>query len=144
MTQPAADRSATFADWLIRQAMIGLVSGAVLVLLLVFVASTGVDDHPLPGGLLLIATLGALATLALSALLRFDAALFHAMAGKLETEACAEIDRLLAAMRLKPTPAETRPLDARMAGARKLVDKQRVALAVATAATAGAAALLWI
>lgn len=144
MTQPAVDRSATFADWLVRQAVVGLAAGAVLVLLLVFVASTGVDDHPLPGGLLLIATLGALATLALSALLGFDAALFHAMAGKPETEACAEIDRLLGAMRLKPLPAETRPLDARIAGARKLVEKQRIALAVAAVATAGAAALLWI
>lgn len=144
MTQPDADRSATFADWLARQAVVGLAAGTVLALLLVFVASTGVDDHPLPGSLLLIAILGALATLALSGLLRFDAALFHSMAGKPEAEACVEIDRLLAAMRLKPLPSETRTLDARMAGARKLVDGQRIALVVAAAATAGAAALLWI
>jgi hypothetical protein len=144
MKSAAGDRSATFADWLVRQALIGLVAGAVLVLVLVLVASAGIDDHPLPGGLLLIATLAALALLALSALLRFDAALFHSMAGKDETDACAEVDRSLAAMRLKPLPVETRPLDARMAGARKLVEKQRIALAVACVATAGAAALLWI
>jgi len=140
----AGDRSAAFADWLVRQAVVGLIGGGVLVPVLVFVASTGVDDHPLPGCLLLIATLGALATLALSVLLRFDAALFHSMAGKDETAAGAEIDQLLTAMRLKPLPAETRPLDARMAGARKLVEKQRIAHAVAGVATAGAAALLWL
>ena len=88
----------------------------------------------------LIAAAGAVATLALSALLLFDALLFRLMASH-ATEAAggAAVDDVLARMRLKPTAAGGRSLDHRMAGTRRLLTRQRLALAVFAAASLVAA-----
>ena len=88
----------------------------------------------------LVAAASALATLALSALLLFDALLFRLMASH-ATEAAggAAVDDVLARMRLKPTAAGGRSLDHRMAGTRRLLTRQRLALAVFAAASLVAA-----
>lgn len=88
----------------------------------------------------LIAAAGAVATLALSALLLFDALLFRLMASH-ATEAAggAAVDDVLARMRLKPTAAGGRSLDHRMAGTRRLLTRQRLALAVFAAVSLVAA-----
>jgi len=71
----------------------------------------------------------AVAVLALSALLAFDALLFRLMASHdNEASAGAAVDDLLARMRLKPLPPTTRSLDQRMAGTRRLLTRQRIAL----------------
>lgn len=81
--------------------------------------------------LMIIATLAALITLALSALLRFDATLFTMMASyDDETAACAAVDDFLARAKLKPLPATTRPAAERIAGARRLMARQRIAATV--------------
>jgi hypothetical protein len=88
----------------------------------------------------LAAAASALATLALSALLLFDALLFRLMASH-ATEAAggAAVDDVLARMRLKPTAAGGRSLDHRMAGTRRLLTRQRMALALFAAASLVAA-----
>ena len=82
----------------------------------------------------------AVAVLALSALLAFDALLFRLMASH-ATEAAggAGVDDVLARMRLKPTAAGGRSLDHRMAGTRRLLTRQRLALAMFAAASLVAA-----
>ncbi len=86
-----------------------------------------------------VATVGGLAVLALSALIRFDAALFHLMASyDDEATGGAAVDDVLARMRLKPQPARVRSLSERIAGARRLVFRQRLALAVFAIAVAAA------
>lgn len=133
-----------FADWLARQAALGGLAGTLVIAALPLIAIVfGGAGNIVPGGLLLIASaFAAVVALALSALLRFDAALFQTMAGRDEQEAGRDIDRLLAAMRLKPLPAVTRPLADRMRGARRLVAWQRVALALSLALAVLAAAML--
>ena len=70
----------------------------------------------------------AVVVLALSALLAFDALLFRLMASHdEEASGGAAVDDILARMRLKPSPSTTRSLDDRMAGASRLLFKQRVA-----------------
>lgn len=88
----------------------------------------------------LIAAASAVATLALSALLLFDALLFRLIASH-ATEAAggAVVDDVLARMRLKPTAAGGRSLDHRIAGTRRLLTRQRLALAVFAAASLVAA-----
>ena len=88
----------------------------------------------------LVAAAGAVATLALSALLLFDALLFRLMASHAtEAAAGAVVDDVLARMRLKPTAAGGRSLDHRMAGTRRLLTRQRLALAMFAAASLVAA-----
>ena len=83
----------------------------------------------------LVAAASALATLAFSALLVFDALLFRLMASHDdEASGGAAVDDILARMRLKPSPSTTRSLDDRMAGTRRLLFKQRAALALFAAA----------
>jgi hypothetical protein len=88
----------------------------------------------------LAAAVGAVATLAFSVLILFDALLFRLMASH-DDEAAggAAVDGVLARMRLKPMPAETRPLDLRIAGTRRLLMKQRLAFALFAAASLVAA-----
>lgn len=89
-----------------------------------------------------VATMGALATLAFSMLILFDALLFRLMASHDgEVSGGAAVDDLLARMRLKPTPATTRLLDQRIAGTRRLLMQQRVAFAVFAVASLVAALL---
>jgi hypothetical protein len=90
----------------------------------------------------LVAAVGALATLAFSALLLFDALLFRLMASHdSEASGGAAVDELLARMRLKPKPPATRPLDQRISGTRRLLMRQRLAFALFTAASLVAAYL---
>lgn len=72
-----------------------------------------------------------LAVFAFSAILVFDALLFRLMASyEDEWKGGTAVDDILARMRLKPTPPETRSLAERAAGTRRLVLRQRIALAV--------------
>ncbi|PBB67784.1 hypothetical protein CK228_15175 [Mesorhizobium sp. WSM4312] len=76
-----------------------------------------------------LAAVSAVAVLALSALLAFDALLFRLMASHDdEASAGAAVDDMLARMRLKPLPPSARSLDERMAGTRRLLTRQRIAL----------------
>jgi hypothetical protein len=84
----------------------------------------------------LVAAASALATLAFSALLVFDALLFRLMASHAsEAGGGTAVDDLLARMRLKPTPAGGRSLDQRTAGTRRLLAKQRIAFGQFAAAS---------
>ncbi|RUX47997.1 hypothetical protein EOA33_16890 [Mesorhizobium sp. M4A.F.Ca.ET.050.02.1.1] len=90
----------------------------------------------------LVAAAAALATLAFTALLLFDALLFRLMASHdSEVSGGGAVDDLLARMRLKPMPAATRSLDQRISGTRRLLMKQRMAFAVFAAASLMAALL---
>lgn len=73
----------------------------------------------------------AVVVLVLSALLVFDALLFRLMASyDDEASGGAAVDDILVRMRMKPSPSATRSLDDRMAGASRLLFKQRAALAL--------------
>ena len=79
----------------------------------------------------LAAVASGLAVLAFSAILLFDALLFRLMASyEDEWKGGAAVDDILARMRLKATPPDTRSLAQRAAGTRHLVARQRFALAV--------------
>ena len=77
-----------------------------------------------------VAAASAVAVLALSTLLAFDALLFRLMASHDDDEASsgAAVDDMLARMRLKPIPSATRQFDDRVAGTRRLLTRQRLAL----------------
>lgn len=76
-----------------------------------------------------LTAISAVAVLVLSALLAFDALLFRLMASHDdEASAGAAVDDMLARMRLKPLPPSTHTLDDRMAGTRRLLTRQRMAL----------------
>ena len=84
-----------------------------------------------------VAAVSALATLALSVLLLFDALLFRVIASHTdEREGCAAVDDILTRMRLKPGPVQTRGLAERIAGTRRIVLMQRTAIAIFAATTA--------
>ncbi|MBA1143352.1 hypothetical protein [Mesorhizobium neociceri] len=101
---------------------------------------TGPQTTALSAAAWLVAAASAMITLALSALLLFDALLFRLMASHAsEAAGGAVVDDVLARMRLKPTPAGGRSLDHRMAGTRRLLTRQRMALAVFVAASLFAA-----
>ncbi|MER9731246.1 hypothetical protein [Mesorhizobium sp. M0217] len=88
----------------------------------------------------LVAAASAVATLALSALLLFDALLFRLMASHAsEAAGGAAVDDVLTRMRLKSTAAGGRSLNHRMAGTRRLLTRQRMALAMFAAASLFAA-----
>ena len=90
----------------------------------------------------LIAAASAVATLALSALLAFDALLFRLMASHAsEAGGGAAVDDVLARMRLKPTAAGGRTLDQRIAGTRRLLVEQRIAFGLFAVASVVAAFL---
>lgn len=76
-----------------------------------------------------VAAASAVAVLALSTLLAFDALLFRLMASHDdEASGGAAVDDMLARMRLKPIPSATRQFDDRVAGTRRLLTRQRLAL----------------
>ncbi|TIM53900.1 MAG: hypothetical protein E5Y46_24620, partial [Mesorhizobium sp.] len=76
-------------------------------------------------------------TLAVSALLVFDALLFWLMASHVsEAAGGASVDDVLARMRVKPAAAGIRSLDRRIAGTQRLLMKQRIALGLFVAASA--------
>jgi hypothetical protein len=76
-----------------------------------------------------VAAASAIAVLACSALLVFDALLFRLMASHDdEASGGAAVDELLTRMRLKPAPSTIRSLDDRIDGTRRLLSRQRAAL----------------
>ncbi|TIM08057.1 hypothetical protein [Mesorhizobium sp.] len=85
----------------------------------------------------LFAAASGVVTLALSALLTFDALLFWLMASHTsEAAGGASVDDVLARMRVKPAAAGIRSLDRRIAGTQRLLMKQRIALGLFLAASA--------
>ncbi|RWE29030.1 hypothetical protein, partial [Mesorhizobium sp.] len=94
-------------------------------------SARGAFQAPLAVLALLVASASAVVVLGLSALLVFDALLFRLMATHDdEVSGGAAVDDLLARMRLKPAPANKRPLDDRIAGTRRLLTRQRIAFAI--------------
>ncbi|TRC93640.1 hypothetical protein FJV76_03605 [Mesorhizobium sp. WSM4303] len=135
------DKAEAFAAALMVQAVwpILLVVGAVMAAPVIGLV-TGPQTTALSAAGWLVAAASAVSTLALSALLLFDALLFRLMASHAsEAAGGAVVDDVLARMRLKPTPAGGRSLDHRMAGTRRLLTRQRMALAVFAAASLFAA-----
>lgn len=91
---------------------------------------------PLSAVAWLVAAASALATLAFSALILFDALLFRLMASHdNEIAGGVAVDDLLARTRLKPAAAANRSLKERMAGTRRLLTKQRIAFCLFAAAS---------
>jgi hypothetical protein len=130
-----------FADWLARQALWPAVFVAAVLSAAPLAALAGaVAPNSWPMAIIVVvAAVSGLAVLALSALIRFDATLFHLMASyDEETAGGAAVDDALARMRLKPKPDRVRSLSARIAGARRLVFRQRLAMAVFALAVAAA------
>ncbi|RWM73734.1 MAG: hypothetical protein EOR81_27955 [Mesorhizobium sp.] len=85
----------------------------------------------------LVAAASGVVTLAVSALLVFDALLFWLMASHIsEAAGGASVDDVLARMRVKPAAAGIRSLDRRIAGTQRLLMKQRIALGLFVAASA--------
>ncbi|MFC3322516.1 hypothetical protein [Mesorhizobium cantuariense] len=137
------DRTDRFAGMLMRQAAwpAALVVAANILAPLAASARGGFETLPAAVALSITAA-SAVAVLALSALLAFDALLFRVMAGHDdEASGGAAVDDMLARMRLKPAPSTTRSLEDRMAGTSRLLFKQRAALALF--ATALLAAGFW-
>jgi ABC-type siderophore export system fused ATPase/permease subunit len=85
-------------------------------------------SHPFLAALLAVASVVcAVATLAISALLLLDAALFTLMATYPdELSGGGAVDDLLARAKLKPLPETTRPLSQRIAGTRRWMRRQSV------------------
>ena len=84
----------------------------------------------------LVAAASGVVTLAVSALLVFDALLFWLMASHIsEAAGGASVDDVLARMRVKPAAAGIRSLDRRIAGTQRLLMKQRIALGLFVAAS---------
>ncbi|MGT2468666.1 hypothetical protein ACVOMV_33745 [Mesorhizobium atlanticum] len=125
-------KTAAFATMLVKQAAwpaaIVIAGDSIAPLV---ASARGALQAPLAVLALLVATASAIVVLGLSALLLFDALLFRLMAthGD-EMSGGAAVDDLLARMRLKPAPPTPRPLDERIAGTRRLLARQRIALAV--------------
>lgn len=87
-------------------------------------------------GFAVLALLAGMATLALSALLLFDAFLFRVIASfGGETTGGSAVDDLLQRMRLKPAPSVVRPLADRIAGTRRLMRLHLGAAALCVACT---------
>ncbi|MCF6113299.1 hypothetical protein [Mesorhizobium muleiense] len=84
----------------------------------------------------LVAAASGVVTIAVSALLVFDALLFWLMASHIsEAAGGASVDDVLARMRVKPAAAGIRSLDRRIAGTQRLLMKQRIALGLFVAAS---------
>lgn len=86
---------------------------------------------------LLIASASGLATIALSAIVLFDALLFRLIdSHDTEPTGTAAVDNLLVRMGLRSAPVRNRSLAERMAGTSRLLVKQRLMLGVFIVATA--------
>ncbi|TGQ34684.1 MULTISPECIES: hypothetical protein [unclassified Mesorhizobium] len=137
------DKAAAFAAELVVQAAWPVLLIVAAMMAAPFVGMVALPlASPLTAAAWLVAAASAVATLAFSVLLLFDALLFRLMASHAsETAGGAAVDDVLARMRLKTTAAVPRSLDQRMAGTRRLVIKQRIAFGL-FAATSFAAAFL--
>jgi len=132
MDEAYQQRTAAFAAMLIKQAAwpaaIVIAGDSVAPLV---TSARGAFQAPTAILALQVAAASAVAVLGLSALLVFDALLFRLMATHAD-EVCggAAVDDILARMRLKPALSSSRPLDDRIAGTRRLLIRQRMALAL--------------
>ncbi|MCV3209386.1 hypothetical protein OHD62_23060 [Mesorhizobium sp. YC-39] len=135
------DKAGAFAAALMVQAAWPLLVIAACVLATPVIGlAAGPQATPLSAVAWFVAAASALATLAFSMLILFDALLFRLMASHAsETAGGAAVDDLLARMRLKPEPAAARSLDQRMSGTRRLLMKQRIAFCLFAAASLVAA-----
>jgi hypothetical protein len=132
---------ADFAGWLARQSVwpAAAVAAVMTAAPLAALAGSLTPTNTTAALLAALAAASGLAVLALSALIRFDAALFHLMASHGDETAGGEaVDDALARMWLKPKPARVRSLSERIAGARRLVFRQRIALGLFALAVAAA------
>lgn len=134
----AAEAENSPAGRFARSAAIHAAWPALLVLgVLVAMAAAPPSRSAASTGFVLGAAPAALAVLTLSLVVGFDALLFRLIASHRAEEAgCAAVDELLARMRLKPRPPATRPLAARIAGTRRLLLGQRLALGLFLACAA--------
>ncbi|UVK37782.1 hypothetical protein LHFGNBLO_004871 [Mesorhizobium sp. AR10] len=140
-TEHYPEKAEAFAAGLMVQAAwpVLLVAAAVMAAPVIGLVA-GPQAAPVSAVAWLVAAVSAVATLAVSALLLFDALLFRLMASHAsEAGGGAAVDDVLARMQLKPTPAGGRTLDQRMAGTRRLLTKQRIAFALFAAASLVAA-----
>ncbi|GLS39280.1 hypothetical protein GCM10010869_48770 [Mesorhizobium tianshanense] len=132
------DRAETFAASLMTQAVWPLLLVlAVLVAAPVIAVAAQPQATTLAAAAWLVAAASGVITIALSALLVFDALLFWLMASHIsEAAGGASVDDVLARMRVKPATAGIRSLDRRIAGTQRLLMKQRIALGLFVAASA--------
>lgn len=135
------EKAEAFAAGLMVQAAwpVLLIAAAIMATPIIGLAA-GPQATALSAAAWLVAAASAVATLALSALLVFDALLFRLMASHAsEAGGGAAVDDVLARMRLKPTAAGCRTLEQRIAGTRRLLSMQRIAFALFAAASLVAA-----
>ncbi|RWH73181.1 MAG: hypothetical protein EOQ86_28010 [Mesorhizobium sp.] len=132
------DKAEAFAASLMTQAVwpLLLVLAALMVAPVIAVAAQP-QATALSAAAWLVAAASGVVTLAVSALLVFDALLFWLMASHIsEAAGGASVDDVLARMRVKPAAAGIRSLDRRIAGTQRLLMKQRIALGLFVAASA--------
>ncbi|UVC18347.1 hypothetical protein [Mesorhizobium onobrychidis] len=131
------DKAEAFAASLMTQAVWPLLLVlAALVAAPVIAVAAQLQTTMLSAAAWLIAAASGVVTLALSALLTFDALLFWLMASHIsEAAGGASVDDVLARMRVKPAAAGIRSLDRRIAGTQRLLMKQRIALGLFVAAS---------
>ena len=132
---PHTERANALARWSLAQA--AWPPALIVAVCIVQIAiAPAAHDGLLATGSRLVAAAGALAVFGFSAILLFDALLFRLMASyEDEQKGGAAVDDILARMRLKSTPPKTRSLAGRAAGTRRLVNRQRLALALFAAAS---------
>ncbi|SIT59210.1 conserved hypothetical protein [Mesorhizobium prunaredense] len=131
------DQAETFAAGLMTQAVwpLFLVLAALAAAPVIAVAAQP-QATTLAAAAWLVAAASGVVTLAVSALLVFDALLFWLMASHIsEAAGGASVDDVLARMRVKPAAAGIRSLDRRIAGTQRLLMKQRIALGLFVAAS---------
>lgn len=131
------DKAEAFAAGLMRQAVWPLFSVlAALAAAPVIAVAAQPQATTLAAAAWLVAAASGVVTLAVSALLIFDALLFWLMASHIsEAAGGASVDDVLARMRVKPAAAGIRSLDRRIAGTQRLLMKQRIALGLFVAAS---------
>ncbi|RWK59118.1 hypothetical protein [Mesorhizobium sp.] len=133
------DKAEAFAASLMTQAVwpLLLVLAALMAAPVIAVAAQPQATALAAAAAWLVAAASGVVTLALSALLVFDALLFWLMASHIsEAAGGASVDDVLARMRVKPAAAGIRSLDRRIAGTQRLLMKQRIALGLFVAASA--------
>jgi hypothetical protein len=120
-----------------------LLTAAALIGLLVCAAAIGQSPLALATSAILVALAG-FAELYFAIRVGFDAALFNRLAGAPEPVDFGDLDQALTELGLLPAAKRGRPANARIAGARRLMRFQILALAVQVFAIAGGAvALTW-
>ncbi len=136
MTANAPDAEA-FARRLLAQTVGGLVAFAASVAFVVLVGALCSGGSTMWSvAFTVVFGLSGVMTILLSVNLVFDALLFRLIASHAsEAEGCAAVDDVLARMRLKPRPARLRGIQERVAGTRRVMRHQLMALGGCIAAS---------